>query len=194
MKRVMRMTIIGLSGKRGVGKTTFAKHLVKFYGFKRVPFGQEVKSIAKELFPFNDLDFLAKRKERLFVRYDWTPRQFLIALGEMMRYFDEDYWVNKVTRRIRANKKGRYIIDDLRYLNEARRLTDMGAVLIRVNRYAKDNPFGKDLHIASEMALDNYEDFKYTVDEFNNTTMHDLAQQADIIMKSEGLNLVTATA
>lgn len=178
------MILIGMSGKRGVGKTVCAKHLERFYGFQRKSFADSLRSHAKMLLPFTDDDLSdPKKKEAKFGKYDFTPREFMIHLGEFMRFHDKDYWVNVVLNSLK--KTGKYVIDDVRYENEASLIKNLGGKLIRVERYEQYNPYGKNLDIDSETSLDNYKDFDYEIPSPRNLSLKELTEQVDQFMGPE---------
>ena len=155
-KHGTNMLIIGLSGKRGSGKTTLANYLVETHRFVKVSFAAELKRIARELFPFTEADVCnPKNKESKFRTYDWSPRDFLINLGEFMRYHDKSYWLKRGMSQC-TNPKGRYVFEDVRYKNEAERIKEDGGKLVRVNRFHDKNPYGKPLDTPSETDLDNH--------------------------------------
>lgn len=177
--------IVGISGERGVGKTTAARYMEKFYGFTVVSLAEPIRELASSLFPFNHLDFSdVKRKESPFRNYEWTPREFMINLGEFLRYHDKDYWVKKAVARLKGD--GLYVIDDLRFTNEAEVLKKMKAQLIRIERYENKNPYGKRLQIPSERDLDEYP-FNFTINGIQNLTLTSLTDNIDIIMDELGV-------
>ena len=178
--------IIGISGRRGVGKTALANYFVGEYGHLKFSFAEELKELAKVIFPLTDVDLNSiTRKEKKFRDYDFTPRELLCNLGDFVRYHDKDYWVKKTLSK--CSKKGiDYVIDDVRYPNEAEAIKAAGGKLIRVNRYPKLNPYGKNLDIPSETSLDTYE-FDYVVHEVWNTTLESLYRQGNMALgKEEG--------
>lgn len=176
------MKIIAISGRRGTGKTALADYLCKKHGFVKVSFAEEIRRVARSLIPFTEADFHSpSKKEAKFHTYEWSPRDFLIRLGEFMRYHDEDYWVNVALNRLKS-ETGKYVIDDLRFKNEAKVLKGIDAVLVRVNRYVKNNPYGKNLDIPSETDLDEYE-FDYVVHDSRNGPLAELQGHASKILE-----------
>jgi len=169
--------IVGISGKRGVGKTLAAKHLEKRYGLIRVSFADELRRLSRVLMPFTEAHFTdIAKKEAPFDKHDWTPRDFLIGFGEFMRFHDPDYWCDQVFDRLDKNKN--YVIDDMRYQNEFDAVKQNGGLCVRINRYAHQNPFGADLDIDSERSLDSAV-FDFTVPDCRNTTQGDLLKEMD---------------
>jgi hypothetical protein len=171
--------IIAFSGKRGVGKTVAAQYLSTNYGFKVVSFAGRLKELANLLFPFTPKDLYGANKEKPFEPYSWTPREFLINFGNFMRYYDPNYWIMIATKGISGN----IAIDDLRYKNEARYLKDDGAKLIRISRFAKDNPYKGEINDPSETDLDDYKDFDYKINEVENISIYGLHTRLNHIME-----------
>lgn len=73
-----------------------------------------------------------------------------------------------------------WIITDVRFPNEAQAIIDRGGIMVRINRTDKsrvnaDHP--------SEIALDDWDGFHYTID--NNGTLEDLQGHAEAILKLE---------
>jgi len=113
------LTRIALTGKMGSGKSTAAKFLEE-YGFRRFSFAAKLKEIAKELFG-------VEGKDRLLLQ----------MLGESLRKIDIDVWARYLIQQIEVYcavgmGKCRVVVDDLRYLNEARILRAHGFVLVRL--------------------------------------------------------------
>ena len=173
--------LIGISGRRGTGKTTAANYLLRKHGFKRVSFADELKRLAKTLMPFtdNDLSVIAK-KEAKFKTYDWSPREFMIHFGEFMRFHDPNYWLDRGMSLVTDTTQS-FVFDDVRYKNEAEAVKAAGGVLLRIERYEKKNPYGKNLDTPSETDLDNYT-FDYTIPAVRNTTLTELYNQVESFM------------
>ena len=175
------MNIIGISGRRGSGKSTSADYLVKKYRAVKLSFADDLRALAKTIFPFTDIDFNSPiRKEKPYKHYDWTPREFLIHLGEFCRYHDKGYWLNKAMARC-VDPKALYVFDDTRFLNEAEAIKAKGGKIIRINRYEKHNPYGKNLDIVSETELDTYK-FDFVCHELYNVKLEGLYGQLDLFM------------
>lgn len=158
--------LIGLIGKKRVGKDTFAAVLVEEFGFARVAFADPLKEMALTIDPFLvggwdsslDDEFLATA----VANFGWEEvkdtypeaRRFLQRLGDGVRQFEPEFWLNAgmdTVRGKRAEAKP-VVITDVRYPNEADAIRDAGGTLIRVVRPGADDG---DTH-ASETALDDY--------------------------------------
>jgi hypothetical protein len=180
----MKRMIIGFSGKRGVGKTQAAMYMSRRYGFKTLSFAGSLKEMAKVFFPFTPNDFLEKNKETPYGDYDWTPRDFLISLGKFARFYDEDFWVRKSGV---DEAKESTSVDDVRFPNEVKYLKDLGARIIRIERFESMNIYGKNLDDPSETSLDDYKDFDGRIDACRNTTLKELYSSLDSIVKDLGI-------
>ncbi|WP_338461594.1 hypothetical protein V5G20_17880 [Brevibacillus borstelensis] len=129
---------IALTGRMRSGKDAVAAHLTQQYGFVRFAFGDGIRKVCRELFP----DQFAN---------DRKPRALLQGVGQAMRAFDPDVWINATMRKIgdhialendladydRAIGESvnpiRIVITDVRQPNEVARLRAEGFVIIRVN-------------------------------------------------------------
>ena len=98
--------LVGLIGKKRVGKDTFAAVLVEEFGFARVAFADPLKEMALTIDPIiaNGLRGSVPVHMRLSTAValdgwesvkDTYPevRRFLQRLGDGVRQFDEDFWV-----------------------------------------------------------------------------------------------------
>lgn len=176
------MNIIGISGKRESGKTTVANHLVENHGFTKVSFAYELRM---------ELVSLGYPHEVLFAKPTHPViRALMIAHGSARRMIDPDYWVTRLFETIsRIAKSGddnvtRFVVDDMRYRNEADRIKGVGGQLWRV---MIDDPLyrlgfiaGVDDH-ESEMSLDGYAEWDYVVSA-KHGDLAELYRQADEIV------------
>ena len=150
--------VIGISGKIRSGKSRVAKTIIgileengKYGVVKR--FAQPLYEIISEMYD-NDIDTIKKDKQDklpVYINTRQTPsgfrissyREILQIIGTGARnYGDIDIWVNalfgcnneKITNYLGNNKGAVWIIDDLRFPNEAKRIKECNGILIRVYR------------------------------------------------------------
>ena len=124
-----------------------------------------------------------------------TPRLLLQIIGtDIVRTINPDIWVSSLfktykkynyTESISGTEKvtalfkfPNWIITDVRFLNEVKAIKEKEGIVIRTNRESAYNS----THF-SEIALDNYEDFDYTID--NNNCIDCLIEKVKEILKHE---------
>lgn len=190
--------LVGLIGKKRVGKDTFAAVLVEEFGFARVAFADPLKEMALTIDPIiDDLSTTsvwnpvrlapmvdADGWERVKDTYP-EARRFLQRLGDGVRQFDPELWVQTgmldVADLRRAGTDNDFygpampvVITDVRYPNEADAIREAGGTLVRIVRPEVDDG---DAH-ASETALDGY---AADLQAFNHSTVQNLQDQARVI-------------
>jgi hypothetical protein len=132
--------VLGLLGRAGAGKSTVAKYLEEQYGFKRCLFSRPLKEFAKILYDFSDEQVYGtqEQKETVDPRWGITPREGMIRIGDGGRNtLGKKIWIDACFNNIhedhyaRATKPlgnnemrcyGAYVIEDMRYPNEAEAL------------------------------------------------------------------------
>lgn len=129
------MQIIGLTGKAGAGKTTVAMHLERHYGFKRLSFAEPLKRMLIET-------GLATYEE-LYVTKTPMSRKLMQVIGTdiIRNRVDKDFWVKQMAERIiELTRSGyfRFVIDDVRFQNEADFIRRLGGIVILITRDCKD--------------------------------------------------------
>lgn len=135
--------LIGITGKKGAGKDTAAGALMMALGLKRRPFAGALKAMVRALLEYQGVD--AHTVERM-IEGDLketpstylngrTPRYVMQTLGtDWGRCFiGEDFWVNVWSRAVEADK-GRCVVTDVRFDNEAEAIHERGGVVIEVRR------------------------------------------------------------
>jgi hypothetical protein len=196
--------LIGISGKMTSGKDTVAKIIDELASeqFETRRFSYKVKKVASELtgWPvelFEDqnfklqglgdnwkiFDFVNKNEgSPLYPKYsrdvferEITVRELLQKIGEGMRAIHEDVWVNALFGEYEPGNK--WIIPDVRYLNEFNRVKKEGGIIIRVERIGVPDS----QHI-SETNLD-HACFDYKI--YNNDTLAELRERVREIMERE---------
>lgn len=138
--------VIGLVGKKQVGKSTAAAYLEQNYGFVRVNFKDALIEELKQNFP--DLlraiynaeqelySYPAESIDGLFTNKSPLIRTLMQNYGtEVCRREDPDYWTNRWVQKVWALGSDTNIVtDDVRFLNEASRLRGQAGIIIRLNR------------------------------------------------------------
>ncbi len=184
--------LVGLIGKKRVGKDTFAAVLVEEFGFARVAFADPLKEMALTIDPIigNGPRGNVPRHMRLVTAVAWygwetvkdqypEARRFLQRLGtDGIRSLDPEFWVRAGMAQADRLRHDRPMgsmgipakpvaITDVRYPNEADAIREAGGTLVRIVRPGADDG---DTH-ASETALDGYEDDITIVNQFDVETL-----------------------
>jgi len=148
--------IIGLIGKKRVGKTTFSDYLVDKYQFKTIAFADPIKESAKIIFNLTEEQVNGDLKEIIDKRWDLTPRQILQKLGTegCRNIFGQDIWIKRLKMELSKEENNNIIVSDIRFPNEAEAVKEMGGKLIKIIK--SDLPINKDSHI-SEQLIDKIE-------------------------------------
>ena len=120
-----------------------------------------------------------------------TPRLLLQTIGtDIVRTINPDIWVNKLMNdyisyadAISGNSEIKklypnFIITDMRFPNEVKAVKKKDGIVIRINRESDYNS-----NHSSEIALDDYENFDYTID--NNNCIDCLIEKVKEILKHE---------
>lgn len=174
------MKPVGFVGKKRSGKSLSACILAE-WGYVHVNFKDALLAEAKRNFPdllkyWSDQTHLSV-EDLLEKKTVPEIRLFLQNYGtELRRREDPLYWALKWMRMALKQTKYPVVADDVRFLNEAEMVRELGGVIIRINRPGTDNgdkhPSEQEME---EIAVD------YTIE--NDGTPGDLAE------KLKGLNL-----
>lgn len=164
-----KILLIGLSGKIGCGKSYLADILSKRIGLYKLSFGYELKKETSEAFnfPLDWCNTVEGKNTIVFVpQFNCvkTVRELLQYWGtDVRRKENPNYWIEKVKNHIKIMSMSQFIIDDVRFPNEADFIKEQNGILIRLNPYPNYIPDPNSDH-KSENALDDYENFdlKYT--------------------------------
>ena len=173
--------IIGVYGKKQSGKTTLFHHLKRLGGSINVdgpinvwsaPFAEPLKRIIIELLIPSDWDIRSATQldddeiKNMMLPCGVTVRKALQVVGtDWFRFLDPDIWVNRWVRDHVTGPSMRPIIrvvPDVRFPNEARVITDLGGLLVKLTRdpIRTDDPTRNH---ASETALDQWPDAKFDI-------------------------------
>lgn len=206
--------IIGVSGKAQAGKGEFARLAQDMYGATIVSFAAGVKEEVSDFLTAHDVVFTFRnlygnyddKEASLRMRHsnlDDVATSFLSALGdysngywyftarslmqwwgtEYRRNQDPDYWVKKALTKC-DNYKKLYVIDDVRFPNEAAGILAKDGVLVRVNR--TNSPTISNCDHPSEVAMDEYDGWNYIItndkgiDDYHKDVMEVLGDIIDV--------------
>lgn len=196
--------VIGICGKAGSGKTTVANYLVNKYKVGKISFATPIR---KMLYPVIENlyidrsdqeieDVLYKNKGKEIDALGTSPRKLMQDIGALMRDYNEDVFVNlaqktlegveelnEVLGRIVAEgifqvRSSTYVIDDLRYDNEARWIKDSGGLIFRLNR-PEDQLRKVPKHHSENGVSDEYVDHEF----HNDSNVNEIADIAADIAK-----------
>lgn len=173
----MKRGIIGISGKIGSGKDTFAS----LYG-QQSQYTWEIKKFAFKLkqivslltnIPVEELEKEEIKNAPLGDNWQiggygpLTPRKMLQLIGTEggRDLIHPQIWVNSLFADLKEDSN--WLITDVRFPNEAEAIKKSGGTLIRINRLSD-----KVSNHPSETSLDDYDGWDRVID--NNGTLQDL--------------------
>jgi len=171
--------IIGVSGYAQTGKDTIADHLVSKFGFQKTSFAEPIKQAVKHVFCLSHDQLYGNLKEVVDTRWGMSPRYIMQRFGaEAMRgTFGEDIWIQRLLMEICDDND--HVIPDVRFLNEAIALKQMGGYLFRITRAGIK--IDESSHV-SECALDGYMNWDAII--HNDSTKPHLFEMVDSILRN----------
>ena len=126
--------IIGLAGGKGSGKSTAGKIINNLFGFEVISFAKPIKDMLRVLglgdAELNDPVY----KEIPLDEYGKSPRQLCQSLGTDWgrMLVSGDVWIQALANQLDPEKD--YVIDDVRFDNEASFIKDRKGSVIEVQR------------------------------------------------------------
>lgn len=154
--------LVLIHGEAHSGKGVAAKILTDQHGFREVGFADCLKEIAIKYFdwPYDLIHVNGKR----------TPesRLFMQAIGEAGRLLSPDFWIRRLTIKIFETStlsetenfcsgNFRFVISDLRYLNEAEWGKSVGGELWEIFRTGEFEKIEAGANHISETALSSFD-------------------------------------
>lgn len=121
--------LVGLIGKAGSGKTTLANVFQREGGFTKKAFGDGVKSTILKAGILTEREIIEKGPKCRFMLQH-------IATDLIREQVDPDFWVRIIRTylySIDLDSKN-IVIDDVRFLNEAKMIKDFRGTLVRIYR------------------------------------------------------------
>lgn len=131
--------ILGLTGQPFNGKDTAASYLATVHGFHRIAFADPIRAGLQAMLGLTDYDFSPERKE---APISWlggkSPTDLMESLGTAWGQ-DQAYptiWVDRAFREIHERQESQqdFVLTDVRFAHEAKRLIKAGGKLLRVVR------------------------------------------------------------
>lgn len=139
--------LIALHGPAGVGKSYCGDIFVKRFGFTRVKFADPLKNMTRNLLHsagITDPEMIEKHIEGEYKEVPChafaghSPRHVMQTLGNEWgrQLIDPDFWVFIAMLKVRSllAKNISVVIDDCRYVNEAKTVEDLGGRVIQIMR------------------------------------------------------------
>ena len=125
--------VILLTGRAGSGKSTAATYLCTHYRFTRMSLATPLREVCTFIYPWIPRDHFYGTKDQKEAQIPDMPpgvtgRRILQHLGtEGVRALNPDSWALLLAARLRAlPADARVVVDDVRFLNEARILGEFG--------------------------------------------------------------------
>ena len=151
-------TIIGLAGPKGVGKSTYANQLV-FDMYKKQDWSDAIMIISfasplKEMLGCIVHKDYIEDKERIIPNLGVSARHCLQTLGTEWgrNLISDSIWIDITRHRIEESDANVFIIDDVRFDNEAEMIRDMGGEVWKLSRSGVNE---NDAHISESGVSDN---------------------------------------
>lgn len=164
------MKIFLIAGKAGSGKSEVARLIKEYYIYKKedtiiTNFSKYIKSFAMEL---SDWDGQEGSK----------PRDLLQKIGDDLREIDSDFLVDSMIKDIAFYEKmnKNVVISDVRMPNEIDKIRenyDNVMAIYVVNQFAPSKLTIEQQSHITEIALENYPDFDYTLANDNLSSLKD---------------------
>jgi hypothetical protein len=135
--------VVGFAGKAGAGKDTAAQALYPL-GYEKIAMAAALKSMIRDLLDFQGID--PYTVERMMegdlkeVPNEYlggkSPRVAMQTLGTEWgrECISPTLWVDAVRRKIEKHPDVRFLITDVRFLNEAVMVRELGGTLIWIDR------------------------------------------------------------
>lgn len=179
--------IIGITGNIGSGKSTISTHLIEKYLFTEYSFAQPLKQIG-EIFKFEKSELYGTQEEKRQINSFWgiSGREFLQKLGtDVFRNHlptvlpeMENVWIRLFEHQM-AQKKGNYVISDVRFVDEAKAIQSIGGIVVKLNRTM--NREGEEHKHSSELELNQIVP-NFVID--NNGSKDELIERMDLLISS----------
>ena len=183
---MVNKNIIGLLGKKHVGKDTVAEYMTNKYGVMTYALAEPLKEMVGMLFNLDYEQMHGELKEVVDERWGCTPRHMFQTIGteicrkQLHNYIpnvkENEFWLMKFEQWLSDNEYMYICVTDLRVKNEIDFIKKLGGKIIYIERETKE----KDVH-SSEMYEVQESDYDFHI--INNGTLDELYEKVDEIME-----------
>ena len=157
--------LVGLTGKKYAGKSTFANHMEELAFFTPLSFASPIKKGAKAMFNYTNQQMNDPTlKEKVDPELGFSPRQAMQALGTegVRNALGLDVWVRlaqrEATKFLDMNyPRNRVVFDDVRFDNEAQWIRKLGGLIIHIINPDEPKSYAADPH-QSENGINHHMD------------------------------------
>jgi len=156
--------IIGITGFKRSGKTETG-NILSTLGYRQYALADGVKAVAKLAYGFTEDEVQGNSgydREQIVPDLGLSVRQVLQKIGtEVAREIYDETWIRMLKKRISEDRRGLFVeplvvVTDVRFLNEAEAIWEMGGEVWRVDREGVDLD---DTHPSELSILDIEPDF-----------------------------------
>jgi hypothetical protein len=179
----MTKRIIGLTGKKGCGKSTVADYLQSSWLYGQYAFADPLKSGLFEMFgvSYNSLYGTETQKNEVDPFWNVSGRQLAQVVGtELFRDYLptllpslHNIWIRRMEKTLLTSPFSYIVISDVRFGDEAAFIRAQGGLIIQITR----NYPPPDLHSSENQTIAA----DYTID--NDTTIKELHRKVDSLMR-----------
>ena len=173
------MIIIGISGKKGSGKDTFALLLEDLFREQEIEvitkaFADKLKQCCAIISgQFEWILYNQNIKDKKAGLLNMTNRELMQKFGDLTRQLDPDIWIKLTLESEYKIAPDVLIITDVRFKNEAKAIKDKGGILIRM----ESDRSKEDTH-KSETDLDYYNNFDLVINNNIGVSIKELQAKA----------------
>lgn len=167
--------LIGLVGKAGAGKDTFACQ----FGSARtsLAFASYIKEALRTIFGFSHAQLYGNKKEEIDQRWGISPREAMTKFGTeiMQGWMGEDFWVKRMEYMLDScSTYPLLIITDVRFPLEAEMIKRRGGYLVEIIRPNLDtsyrdpktlNHISEQLQVEADFVVINDKDMEHLYSE-----------------------------
>jgi hypothetical protein len=156
--------LIGLVGRRGVGKDTAGDYLVARHGFRKRAFARPIKEACALLFQIDPLAFEDRVLKETPMKYGLSPRQMAQVVGtDLFRnHVSPTFWLDYFEDWYKAHRDEAVVVTDVRFQNEVDLIKALGGEVWHIKRQSSLPRDAADSH-ASEAGVDSLVHVSHTI-------------------------------